>query len=99
VEGERLASQQVLADYDAQTPDEDALRGMIEHVDVAEMLARANATDKAALYADLGLSLTYRPSERSVLAETRPVYIARVGGGTRTLTPRAPAAGQFAIAA
>jgi len=80
VEGERLAAQQVLADFSTQTPDEDALRAMIENVDVAEMLVHANATDKAALYADLGLTLTYRPSERTVLAEARPVYVARVGG-------------------
>lgn len=37
--------------------------------------------DKAAVYADLGLTLTYKPSDRLVLADACPVYVARVGGG------------------
>jgi hypothetical protein len=55
---------------------------MIASVNVSAMLDHADPADKAAVYTDLGLTLTYKPSERLVLAETRPVYEARVGGGT-----------------
>ena len=54
----------------------------MSQVDVPEMLANADLKAKAAVYADLGLTLAYRPAERVVLAETRSVYVARVGGGT-----------------
>lgn len=71
----------------------DALR------DVCTVLAEADVEDRNELYRELGVSLTYYPDGRvAVEALPRGVQV-RVGGGTRTLTPRAPAAGQFAIAA
>jgi hypothetical protein len=49
------------------------------------MLAEADPKLKAAVYADLGITLTYRPEDRVVVAESRPVAACtneRVGGGT-----------------
>ena len=82
VEGQRLAAAQVLAEHDEARIDEKALRAMIKSVDIGAMLKHADPADKAAVYADLGLTLTYDPAQREVVAETRPAYVARVGGGT-----------------
>jgi hypothetical protein len=50
-------------------------------------------------YAELGVSLTYDTDGRvAIEALPREVQV-RVGGGTRTLTPRAAADGEFLIAA
>lgn len=55
---------------------------MIVTIDVGTILDHADSSDKAAVYADLGLTLTYEPSERRLPAGARQVYVARVGGGT-----------------
>lgn len=67
--------------------------------DIVDVLADADPTAKAEVYNDLGLKLDYSP-DGTVSVEARPRgVIVRVGGGTRTITPRAPAAGTFLIAA
>jgi hypothetical protein len=48
------------------------LRTTIATIDVGAMFENADPADKAALYADLGLTLTYRPSERVVVADRPP---------------------------
>jgi hypothetical protein len=49
------------------------LRKMVESLgDVAQVLAEADPKEKAAVYADLGITLTYHPDQRKVVAEARP---------------------------
>jgi hypothetical protein len=68
--------------------------------DITRALAQANPAIKAAAYAELGITVTYHQEGRALL-ESRPqpsgVADARVGGGTRTLTPRSPATGEFFV--
>jgi hypothetical protein len=59
---------------------------------------RADPVDKAALYGDLCLRLTYQPSERTVLAEAHPVYVARVGGAFTPERTRALLRGELPLA-
>ncbi len=42
--------------------------------DIIGVLATADPADKAEVYAQLGLTLTYRPQEQMVLSESRPVH-------------------------
>ncbi len=65
------------------------VRALVEALrDIVTVLAHADVEDKAALYAELGVRLTYHPDGRvRVEAHPRGVEV-RVGGGTRTLTPR-----------
>ena len=49
--------------------------------DVVATLARAEPADKAIMYAELGVRLTYHPDGR-VLVESRPCTQVSVGGGT-----------------
>lgn len=56
--------------------------------DIVATLADADPSDKAAVYRELGISLTYNNDGR-VLVEARPrVVNVRVGGGTRRRGPR-----------
>jgi hypothetical protein len=48
-------------------------------------LSGADPTDKARLYAALGLTITYDADQRRIVVEARPderCALARVGGGT-----------------
>ena len=48
-----------------------------------EVLAEAEPPEKAAIYASLGLRLTYRPDQQAVLATADlGGVVSRVGGGT-----------------
>ncbi len=67
--------------------------------DIVAVLADALPEDKRVIYDELGVNLTYHPDGRVHVGAGARVLGVRVGGGTRTLTPRAPAASQFAIAA
>jgi hypothetical protein len=75
------------------------VRALVEALrDIVAVLSDADVEDKAALYTELGVSLTHHPDGR-VQVETRPRGVeGRVGGGTRTLTPRGSAVGEFTIA-
>lgn len=57
---------------------------MVESVgDLVGILESTNSEKKDELYKSLGLTLTYRPSERSVMVEAdlSGVHPVRVGGG------------------
>jgi hypothetical protein len=51
--------------------------------DVMRVLKDAGPTDKAEIYAQLGLTLTYHPDEKRVVAEARPATIMYVGACPR----------------
>jgi DNA invertase Pin-like site-specific DNA recombinase len=73
VQGQRLAASRELADASRADADEPSIREMIENVGpIVVALAAADATKKAALYRDLGLSLIYRAADDVVLVEARP---------------------------
>lgn len=46
------------------------------------VLRDADPADKAAVYADLGISLTYHPDGRVLVESRPPCSQVRVGGGT-----------------
>jgi site-specific DNA recombinase len=87
VKADRLAAE---ADLTACAPPArltaDEIRRLLDELgDVGDVLAAADPTAKAAIYADLGVTITYDPKRRHVRAEARPVAacaLARVGGGT-----------------
>ncbi len=73
---------------------------MTELGGMTSILGEATPPEKASMYQGLGLHLAYQPDQNAVVAiADLGRAFSRVGGGTRTLTPRAPAAGRFAIAA
>jgi site-specific DNA recombinase len=88
-----------LAAPDRLTPaDIDAL--MTELGGLTTILGAATLPEKTAIYQALGLRLVYQPDDNAVVATADlGRVLRRVGGATRTLTPRAPAAGHFALAA
>ena len=87
VQGERLAAERALAGAqpsgDSLSPAE--LRAVVEGLgDVAAVLADAAPKERAKVYADLGVTLTYRPDEDLVAVQAVPVAACayeRVGGG------------------
>jgi len=87
VQGERLSAEQALATL-APSPavTKDDIRRIVDSVeDKTRMLADADPITKAALYADLGITLTYEPDRRVVVVESRPKKLwakDRVGEGT-----------------
>ncbi len=89
VQGERLVAEAELATASSEQPSEDELRRIVEGLgDMARVLRVANGVDRAAVYAGLGLTITYRPDLRLVVAEARPPIVENacatecVGGGT-----------------
>jgi site-specific DNA recombinase len=50
--------------------------------DLAVVIARADPTDKADIYRQFGLELTYEPHEKTVTMEADPWRNQSVGGGT-----------------
>ena len=87
VQGERLAAEAELSACTPSAPPTlDGLREAFAGLGpMVQVLADADAADKAALYAELGISVTYDPVQRRVRAEALPVaacVTARVGGGT-----------------
>jgi hypothetical protein len=56
---------------------------------VVQVLKQANPEDRAALYAELGLTLRYDPTRQQIKATAELSRVARgVGGPTRNLGPR-----------
>jgi site-specific DNA recombinase len=87
VQGERLQAEAELAISGPAAPlPADELRRLVESLgDMAQVLSEAEPKDKAEVYAGLGISLTYHPDQRRVVAEVRPPIACRterVGGGT-----------------
>ena len=67
--------------------------------DITATLAAADPTDKAAVYEEMGIKVTYH-QDGQVLVEARPrVENDGVGGASRTLTPRGAPSGEFPLAA
>lgn len=86
VQAERLVAEAALAAAAPSEPlSEDTLRGIIKGLgDMAQVLADAEPKDKADVYSNLGITLTYHPDQRKVVAEAGVNRCAteRVGGGT-----------------
>jgi site-specific DNA recombinase len=58
--------------------------------EVIQVLKDADPADKAEIYSQLGLTLTYHPNEKRVVAETRPSSIMYVGACPRTECTKKP---------
>ena len=85
VNAERLVADRELATVQAGTLQvtEVELRELIAGVaDGVKLLASAEPGDKAELYAELGVRLTFEPVRGVVVAEAAPCTTVRVGGGT-----------------
>jgi site-specific DNA recombinase len=52
--------------------------------DLIQVLRDADPADKAEVYSQLGLTLTYHPEDKRVIAEARPETIMYVGKCPRT---------------
>ncbi len=57
---------------------------------IAPVLSEADPADKAEVYGQLGLTLTYDPAGRRVKAEARPESIMYIGTCPRGDRPRIP---------
>jgi hypothetical protein len=66
---------------------------------LGSVLGEATPPEKASIYHGLGLHLVYHPADNAVVATADLGRASRVGGATRTLTPRAATIGSFALAA
>jgi len=87
VQGERLRAEAQLASTGASEPlSADEVRQLVAGLgDMAQVLSEADPADKAAVYAELGITVTYDPIQRLISAEARPFEpctTERVGGGT-----------------
>ncbi|MGH3251922.1 MAG: recombinase family protein [Trebonia sp.] len=69
----------------------DEITSLVKAVgDVMQVLKDADPADKAEIYSQLGLTLTYHPNEKRVVAEARPASIMYVGACPRgDLNPHA----------
>jgi hypothetical protein len=87
---QRGTVEQTLASEEAARPLTAAdIRQTIDGIeDKVAMLTDADPQTKAALYASLGLVLTYEPGRRVVTVEAQPCANERVGGTSWTLRPR-----------
>jgi hypothetical protein len=47
--------------------------------DLMQVIKDAGPADKAEIYSQLGLTLTYRPNEKRVVAEARPAQVMYAG--------------------
>lgn len=84
VRAERIAAERQLADAEpAPRLSTDEIKALVASLhDMVAVLENADPADRAAVYAELGISLTYHPDGR-VLVESRPPCAnGRVGGGT-----------------
>jgi DNA invertase Pin-like site-specific DNA recombinase len=87
VQGERLQAEADLAVSAGSDPlTGDSVRLLIEGLgDIVKALSEATPEEKAAVYTELGITITYDPELRKVTAEARPPIACRterVGGGT-----------------
>lgn len=53
--------------------------------DLMQVIKDAVPADKAEIYSQLGLTLTYHPNEKRVVAEARPAQVMYVGAYPRGL--------------
>lgn len=67
--------------------------------DITATLAQADPADKAVVYAEMGIQITYHQYGQ-VLLESRPRVVNEcVGGATRTINPPVAVVGGFTAAA
>lgn len=91
VQGERLSAERVVAEHaPRRAPTALEIRAMVEELgEMTRVLASTDPEDKARLYAELGLTLTYRPSDKTVAVEAKPrvgVWTCRRGDLTLSAT-------------
>ncbi len=89
VQGERLRAEQELG---AAVPGDKLTKEQIGRLvlqlrDIASVLATADPKDKAEVYAELGVRVTYDHHRRVISVTAGPCTTARVGGGTQTISP------------
>lgn len=73
VQGDRLAAERTLSSARTSLLTAEDVRDVIENLgDIVAVLAKAKSTEKAKVYADLGITLTYRPAENVVSVEAAP---------------------------
>jgi hypothetical protein len=73
VQGDRLAAERTLSSTRASVLTAEDVRAVIDGLgDLIAVLAKAKPTEKAKVYADLGITLTYRPDENVVAVEAAP---------------------------
>jgi hypothetical protein len=63
------------------------------------VLRDTNPADKATVYAELGISMTYHPDGRVLVESRPPCSQVSVGGGTSTPTTRSLFTGEYLAAA
>ncbi|HEY6318859.1 MAG TPA: hypothetical protein VI462_13365 [Acidimicrobiia bacterium] len=90
VQAERGAAERVVAQLQAHRPIDGAeLRSLVEGLaDIPAVLADAEPSLRAQVYADLGITMTYRPGDDLVEVVATPCTKACVGGATRPLRTR-----------
>lgn len=89
VQGERLRAEAELA---AASPGGKLTKAQIQDLvhelrDICRSVATADPKDKAEIYAELGVRVTYDPQSRLVSASAGPCTTERVGGGNGTMNP------------
>lgn len=84
VQGERLRAEQLLGQSvpGAKLSKSEIKKLVLALHDIAAVLATADPKDRAEVYAELGVSVTYDPVRHLVAVEARPCTTERVGGGT-----------------
>jgi hypothetical protein len=74
------------------TPDE--ITSLVQAIgDVMQVLKDADPADKAEVCSQLGLTLTYHPNEKRIVAEARPASIMYLGACPRTVCTKKPTRG------
>jgi DNA invertase Pin-like site-specific DNA recombinase len=81
-QGARLAALRELSAARPMNTNAQEFRDLLTKVGPIEgALARADATKKGAIYRELGVTMTYKPTDDVVTVEARPCTAVRVGGG------------------
>ena len=74
LQSERLSAERIVAEHaPRRAPTALEIRTMVEELgEMTRVLATADPEDKTRLYAELGLTLTYRPGDETVAVEAKP---------------------------
>jgi len=82
VQGERLRAEQELGrTVPGEKLSKDEVRKLVRSLgDIAAVLRTTDPKDRAEVYAELGVRITYNPDGRIVIAESSPCSKVRVGG-------------------
>ncbi|MGQ0616239.1 MAG: recombinase family protein [Acidimicrobiia bacterium] len=84
VRAERIAAERQLADARPASPlTKDEIKALVASLhDMVAVLEHAAPADRAAVYTELGIALTYHPDGRVLVESRPPCSQVRVGGGT-----------------